>query len=59
MSYENFYDKFYVTCCKCGSTDVDLSVDSCEQCGNNIEAECNVCKSVFRYHVFKQINREK
>jgi len=48
-------DLFEVRCKMCGSTDVDLMVDSCKECGNTIEACCNKCKAVYKYHDFKKI----
>jgi predicted amidophosphoribosyltransferase len=47
-------DLFTVTCIGCGSTDVDLSVDACDQCGNSVNAECNACGRKFDGHEFKK-----
>ena len=48
-------DLFEIKCKKCGSTDVDLSADTCEECGHTIDAYCNKCKSQYKYHDFKKI----
>jgi hypothetical protein len=53
--YQRLTDLFTVTCRQCGSTDVDLSVDSCGQCGDTVEAECNGCGAVFRSHDFTRV----
>ena len=50
--YQKLTDLFTVTCKKCGSTDVDLFGDNCEQCGLSVIAECNKCKSRFDGHDF-------
>ena len=46
-------DLFTVKCKHCGSEDVDLSIDVCDQCGNSVNAECNKCGRKFNGHDFK------
>lgn len=48
-------DKFKITCRKCGYEKVWLTPDSCEECGENIDAECCVCDNKFIYHDFELI----
>jgi len=47
-------DLFEVKCKICGSIDVDLYTDNCNQCGDSISATCNNCKNRYCYHDFKQ-----
>ena len=54
--YLQFTDCFKVICKKCRSTDVDISVDYCHQCGGNVEGECNKCGNKFSYHDFIMID---
>lgn len=56
--YLHFKDLFEVRCKKCGSINVDLEPDVCEECGIIIDAECNDCKSKFNYHDFIQVEGE-
>jgi DNA-directed RNA polymerase subunit RPC12/RpoP len=53
--YLNLKDLFVIRCKSCGSTDIDLSVDACYECGNGINAECNKCGKEFLGHDFKKI----
>jgi ribosomal protein L37E len=53
--FQQLEDLFTITCKKCGSTDVDLSINECQECGNNIEARCRNCKQEYKYHDFKEI----
>ncbi len=53
--FEHLEDKFEIKCKACGSTDVDLTVNFCEECGYTIDAKCNSCGSKYNYHDFKII----
>lgn len=52
--YLKFSDLFEINCKKCGSNDVNTYVDHCEECGDSINAECNVCGSKYDYHEFER-----
>jgi len=53
--YVNIYDKFLVRCKRCGSTNVSLMVNNCEECGDTVSASCNNCKNKFDYHDFEEM----
>jgi predicted RNA-binding Zn-ribbon protein involved in translation (DUF1610 family) len=53
-AYIQFEDKFEVICKTCGSKNVSLSVDECEECGNTISGYCNQCRTKFNYHDFEK-----
>lgn len=55
MRYIELKDLFDVICKKCGSTDVDLTADSCPDCGDSVSANCNKCGTEYKYHDFKKI----
>ena len=57
MDFLRLTDLFEIKCRKCGSIDVTLSVDECEECGNTVSAYCSKCKSNYEYHDFKQIEK--
>lgn len=48
-------DLFTITCKRCKSKDVDLSITDCPECGITINAECNSCGQKYDYHNFKKI----
>jgi ribosomal protein L37E len=52
--YTTLEDKFEIKCKKCGSTSVTLSCDTCEECGETVNASCNKCKNSFYYHDFEK-----
>jgi len=54
--FVNLTDLFEIKCKRCGSTDVDLSPNSCGECGDYIEANCNNCNLRYDYHSFLNIN---
>ncbi len=57
--YEYLVDYFLITCKKCGSSNVDLGVDKCGECGNTVKGECNDCGSEFDPHAFKMREMEE
>ena len=48
--FENIRDYIEIKCKKCGSSNVELSVNECVECGSIIECECNDCKAEYNYH---------
>ena len=52
-AYITLEDKFKIICRVCGSEEVYLGVDECEECGNTVSADCNKCHAKFRYHDFE------
>jgi len=58
MRFARIPDYFEVRCKKCGSTDVSFSVEECGECGDSINAECNVCLNKYSYHDFIEIEDE-
>ncbi len=53
--YLRLTDLFEIKCKKCNSSDIDLTGDYCEECGNTITANCNTCGNKYNYHDFKYI----
>ena len=59
MRYQRLDDLFTVTCRNCGSTDVDLTAEDCDQCGLSVNAECNSCGASFNGHGFVRVGDER
>lgn len=55
MRYLELTDFVTITCVNCGSTNVDLIPEYCEQCGNVINSRCNNCGLEHEYHNFEQV----
>ena len=53
--FQALEDLFIVTCKKCYSTKVDLTIDTCGECGDTIHALCRNCGQEYKYHDFKEI----
>ncbi|GAI74706.1 unnamed protein product [marine sediment metagenome] len=53
--FKNLKDLFTIACKKCSSEDVDLTADTCPECGITIKAECNKCGQCYDYHKFEKI----
>jgi len=53
--FEKIEDYIEFKCKKCGSNDIWIYAEECNECGLYINSECNSCKAEYKYHDFKQI----
>jgi hypothetical protein len=54
--YLDCKDFFTIKCKKCGSEDIGLMANHCDECGDYIDVCCNQCGLEYNYHDFKQMS---
>lgn len=55
----NLTDFFLIKCKRCGSENIEISVEECSECGDSVKGECNDCHLEYKYHNFAKLTEEE